>query len=65
MEANNGYEYRIVKVRRWAGDRARQRAISRAATGGWEVLRIHPVDGIVPTDAVTLRRASRKSRAGV
>ena len=59
MEANNGYEYRVVKFRTWAGgvDRATRRAVVRAEAEGWEVVRAFPLEGVPFTQALALRRA--------
>ncbi|CAN5570481.1 hypothetical protein BH24ACT26_BH24ACT26_11000 [soil metagenome] len=63
MEANNGYEYKVVKVRKWPGTgaKATERAIARAAQQGWELVHVFPVDGVVSASAVTLRRATEPS----
>ena len=58
MEANNGYEYRVLKVRGvgpWS-KRATRRAVERAAAEGWEIVHTFTVTGFVTTPAVTLRR---------
>ena len=59
MEANNGYEYRIVKVRtvRRRADRATERAIERAATEGWEVVSTSSIEGLLTIPVLTLRRS--------
>jgi hypothetical protein len=58
MEANNGYEYKIVKGRAWplGSARALERAVRRASLDGWEVVNEFVVEGALTTPAVTLRR---------
>jgi hypothetical protein len=58
VEANNGYEYRVVKVRAWLGgvERACERATGRAAAEGWEVVNNLPVEGPLRAAALVLRR---------
>jgi hypothetical protein len=58
VEANNGYEYRIVRVRApWFQKRAAQRLLARAGREGWEVVHSFIVDGLVASPAFTLRRS--------
>jgi hypothetical protein len=63
MEANNGYEYRIVKVRNlgFNAQRATERAVERACRQGWEVINTSLLEGVVPTPVVTLRRPRPES----
>jgi hypothetical protein len=58
MEANNGYEYRVLKVRRLSLSprRAAERAVARASAEGWEVVSRALLDGVVAVPVVTLRR---------
>jgi hypothetical protein len=58
MEANNGCEYRIVKVRAWLGsrERAADRATARAAADGWEAVNGYELPGPLRTSALVLRR---------
>jgi hypothetical protein len=58
MEANNGYEYRVMKLRVWSfgSATATERAVRRAALEGWELVHELRVPGLIPTSAVTLRR---------
>ncbi|HEX2236131.1 MAG TPA: hypothetical protein VHK89_07640 [Actinomycetota bacterium] len=58
MEANNGYEYRVVKVRAWLGslERASERATERAAAEGWEAVNAFQIEGSLRAAALVLRR---------
>ena len=62
VEANNGYEYRVVKVRSalWRRHKAAQRAIARAASEGWEVVSTSTIEGVAPIPIVTLRRTTSR-----
>ena len=61
MEANNGFEYRIVKVRslRFTAGRAVDKAVRRAGAAGWEVINTTRLDGVVVTEVLTLRKPAR------
>jgi hypothetical protein len=58
MEANNGYEYKVLKVRHlgFGIPRATERAIKRATAEGWSVVNISYIDGLVTTPVVTVKR---------
>ena len=58
VEANNGYEYKIVKGRPWSLSkrRAAERLVARAVSQGWEVVNTSLLEGWFDTPVVTLKR---------
>jgi hypothetical protein len=58
MEAANGFEYRVLKIRSlgFNAPKAVARARQRAAGEGWEVVSESVLGGIVATPVLTLRR---------
>jgi hypothetical protein len=57
MEANNGYEYKVVRARLpWPKNRAAEKLAARARAQGWEIVNRFVVPGLAATPAVTIRR---------
>jgi hypothetical protein len=58
MEAANGFEYRVLKIRGlgFNAPKAVARARQRAAGEGWEVVSESVLGGFVTTPVLTLRR---------
>jgi hypothetical protein len=58
MEASNGYEYKVVKVRPWSPlrERARDRVARRASQDGWEVVNSFEIEGLIRTPVLVLKR---------